>query len=211
MLLQQNNRDFRELLPFIETGVYKNPFIPSIIWRKLGNKFNLKSWKKVLTKLRVRLVIFHCIEPEVNALYFDDKQSILLKISKPYLWDVNELKFEVIQTIMHEYVHVHQYYCHPEQYDKIIVKTEPGSEEEYLSCFGEIQAFAHCLAIDILEGFGPTWDRYEDCHPRVKRIMMSQSQRWLEKHLSSMSDSINIDSNKLLLMESDEHQPNHIS
>lgn len=209
MNLQQNNRDFRELLPFIDTGIYKNSFIPSIVWRKLGNKFDLKSWKRVLTKLRVRFVVFHYSEPEVNALYFDDKQNILLRVSKPHLWDVDKLKFEVIQTIMHEYVHVHQYYCHPEQYDKIIVKTEVGSENEYLSCFGEIQAFAHCLAIDILEGFGPTWDRYEECHPKVKRIMMAQSQRWLEKHLRNL-ESINNTSN-ITFMDSDEHQPNNIN
>lgn len=182
MRLRTNDRDFRELLPHLDTRVYKNPFITSVVWKRLGDKFDLDKWKKYLKKIRVRLVVTYAKTETVSAVYLEEEQVIQVYITKPNQWTINSLKFVVIQTIMHEYVHAHQFYCHPEQYDRMIVKCTPKTDEEYLSSFGEVQAYAHCYAIDMFYKFDTTRERYEKCDPKVKRLLFQQALRWYHKH-----------------------------
>lgn len=163
---------------------FKNPFIPEDIWNRMGSVFNEHMWDRLLRKHRMRLIMDKdSPEPAVSAEYWDEEDLIHITVSQPKLWNLDDLKFEIIQTAMHELIHANQYAAHEEQYDRVIAKCVPADAfNDYLSTFGEVQAYAHCCALDWIRGFDNTLYRYEECPWQVKRELYKQIDRWLRKY-----------------------------
>lgn len=67
-------------------------------------------------------------------------------------WDA--FKFEVIVTLMHEYVHFMQWIYHEDRYEFVLLHKESGDakkqeEREYYAAWGEIQAYSHCILMEM--------------------------------------------------------------
>jgi hypothetical protein len=183
--LQTINIDFRDLLPNLDRGRFKHPFIPADIWNSLGNKVNYTMWDRLLRKHRGRIVTGPYPYPELEAVFLEDSFRIQIMISDIDNWDVSDLKYEIIQTMMHELIHVNQQYANELQYERPVANvTSDDADELYLSCFGEVQAYAHCQAIDILSGKSNNLNRYDYCLPKVKHELYRQRFRWIQKYSS---------------------------
>lgn len=183
-ILKTDQRDFRDLLPVLDRSVFKHPCIPAKLWKSLGNTFDLKQWARVLKKHRISIALGHEGFAIVTAEFDDETNRITMEISSPESFRIDALKFELLQTLMHELIHANQFFGHEEQYGRII-GTPKTEEQEYLSNFGELQAFAHCIALEFMQlgwGAGPTLARYDDFEQRAKRELLKQVVRWVEKH-----------------------------
>lgn len=182
--LQTIDIDFRDLLPNLDRNLFYYPFVPADIWVALGDKINLTMWDRLFRKHRARIIMGKLDYPAVEALFHEDKFRVQLFISDIDSWDVSDLKFELIQTMMHELIHANQDYAGP-QYGRMVAKvTSENPEEIYLSCFGEVQAYAHCMALEILSGREKDLDRYDMCLPAVKKELYRQRFRWMQKYCS---------------------------
>ena len=185
--LQEIAFDFRDLLDCFDRNIFKEPFIPKNVWRNLGKHFNLKEWNKKLEKYRVQIVEVKTRlkpRPEVLAIYHDEECKIDLTISNLKLFSgIEDLKFGVIQTIMHEMIHANQFFRHPDAYSKVIEEQEK-EYENYHAKFGEVEAFSHCIALEYLRegrwGAGNTLRRYKNCSPKIQRLLHKNTKKWVE-------------------------------
>lgn len=183
------NFDFRDLLPFLDRGVYKTPLVFCDLWRKLGDKYEEKRWDRILRKYRARVISVKN-QWGVSGEYDDSSNRIKILINPKEL-SLDTLKFATIQTVMHELIHVHQNYCHAEQYERIISdRAVKGEHEEYMCKFGEIQAYAHCAALEYLVGIEDTINRYDEFSVKTKRLFLNLMFRWVNKYISLTNLSI---------------------
>lgn len=183
-LLEHDKKDFRDLLPVLDRAVFKHPFIPAKIWKSLGSSFDLKQWGRVLKKHRISVTLGAEGFTVVAAGFYDETNLIIVEISSPKLFKIDALKFELIQTVMHELIHANQFSGHADQYERPFGKSK-DEEQAYLGMFGEIQAFSHCIALEFMQfgwGAGPTITRYDNAEYQVKRELLRQLARWVEKH-----------------------------
>lgn len=175
--------DFRDLLPGLNRTLYKHPFVPKNLWGSFGNHFDIDRWNKYLKKHRMKIIVNEEVSPEqVNGSFFLEDHSIELEIPKKSSYDVDKLRFSVLQTAMHELVHAKQFSNAPMLYSLVLEKQEK-KYETYHSQFGEIEAFAHCIALEFLAngkwGSGDTIQRYDGCTPKVKRALNRQIKHWI--------------------------------
>jgi hypothetical protein len=146
----------------------------------MGSSYDFKAWKRLLKKYNCKLE--QTKQPDffaVSAQYLDG--DIEMYISRPEDTDFDILKFQVIQTLMHELIHVNQAGAHEEQYDRLFSKNDP---DEYLGKFGEIQAFAHDIAMEYIDtkdfSTCETLCRYDGAEFAVRKELWRQIFRWLE-------------------------------
>ncbi len=156
--------DFIEFLPFNKRP-FKARLIPAKIWIDLdsykddihGLKNYCKKWK---TKVRFVKDNSTSVGGEYDSV---DNQCTLfifaprfhhMKFNKETLsW--KEFKYQFIQTLMHEMVHFMQYSNADDLGTTTIYsyrvsgETSIDEEREYHSEIGEIQAYAHCIFLDL--------------------------------------------------------------
>lgn len=156
--------DFIEFLPF-----HKRPFkarlIPAQIWIDLDlYKDNIhglgdycKKWKTKVRFVKDKSTSvggeYDSIDNQCTLFIFSPK-SPYVKFSRDTLpW--KEFKYQFIQTLMHEMVHFMQYSNADELGSttiysyKISGNPKKDEEREYHSEVGEIQAYAHCIFLDL--------------------------------------------------------------
>ena len=158
-MLNFNGRPFRAKL------------IPSKIWKDLDLYVNnsrglINYFKKWRTKIEFKT------EPSKAGLYknyiavggeYDpETRQCIIQIYNTNFdsFKFNEqswykFKYRVIQTLLHEMIHFMQYDRRNDQWSNYILPhkkvghIKKDAEREYLSCFDEIQAYAHCVYLDL--------------------------------------------------------------
>ena len=160
------NYDWMELLNFPERP-FRAKLVPGKVWNDLDKYKNdpeglanyCKKWRtkiKWIDDRRSKKFIKiggeydydarQCIV-EVYTLHFDKYEFT------DTLW--TRFKYRFIQTLMHEMIHFMQYDRRGDKYNYRTapfkrVKNEKKTEErQYLSNLDEIQAYAHCVYLDI--------------------------------------------------------------
>lgn len=168
--LENLDLNWMELLNFYEPP-FRAKLNPAKIWRDLDEYENdsvglSNYFKKWRTKIEFR-------EPlkkswalskyvSVGGEYAPDERQCCIQI---YTYDFNKheftvkswdkFKYRVIQTLMHEMIHFMQYdrrYDESSNYvlpHKKVGHSLKDAERAYLSEFDEIQAYAHCVYLDI--------------------------------------------------------------
>jgi hypothetical protein len=68
--------------------------------------------------------------------------------------DWNTFKSEIIVTMMHEHIHFMQWMFHEDTYEFILLhketdKPDRQEEREYYASWGEIQAYSHCILMEM--------------------------------------------------------------
>lgn len=162
--------DFIEILSFYERP-FRAKFIPSKIWLDLDEYENdpiglsnyLKKWR---TRIEWRN------KPSKNKMYDEfvalggeydpDLRQCTLHIYHPQFdkhkftvrsWA--KFKYRLMQTMMHELIHFRQFDRRGDQWSNYVVPYKRvgvqkiDSERKYLSEFDEIQAYAHCVYLDL--------------------------------------------------------------
>ena len=185
MTLILPNFDFRDMLPMINRRKFRLPFISSKVYDELGQKFDPLKWNRILKKYRVTLKYEchtgdHC---DVVGEYCTEKSKMHLTIILGQTVELQNLKFLLIQTIMHEMIHANQDCSHEFQYEKGFIKTD-DEDLKYYSCFGELQAYAHDAILESFNGHCNTYERYVNFPEKVKREFMKQTIKWLNKYKS---------------------------
>jgi hypothetical protein len=185
--------DFRDLLPKIDKKKFKEPFIPAKIWKDLGDRFEYRRWTRVLKKYRVFLSIRKKTlnHSDITAEAYPCNLYIYVYLNENRRIDLlDELKYDLLQYIMHEMIHINQFYSHEFQYDRIVKKHE-NEYEDYLGKFGEIQAYAHHCFLDFCKnqkwGTGETWNSYQKTSPKVKEELVRQINRWEKKYKNNIA------------------------
>jgi hypothetical protein len=168
VFLEKLNFDWMELLNFYERP-FRAKLIPSKIWRDLDEYENdsvglsnyFKKWRTKVEfrqPLRKTMSKYVCVGGEYAP---DERQCCIQIYSKDFdkhqftvkTWD--KFKYRVIQTLMHEMIHFMQYdrrYDESSNYvlpHKKVGHSLKDAERKYLSEFDEIQAYAHCVYLDI--------------------------------------------------------------
>lgn len=166
--LETLNFNWMELLNFYEQP-FRAKLVPSKIWRDLDGYRNdpeglsnyFKKWK---TRIEYRAPIS---KRQTKYVYVggeyspDDRQCAIfvytLEFDKHPFTDKTwgKFKYRVMQTLMHELIHFMQYDRRYDEYSNYVLPHKKvghslkDAERKYLSEFDEIQAYAHCVYMDI--------------------------------------------------------------
>lgn len=135
--------------------------VPSVLWNKLDKyRSDPVGMKRYLARYhRTTLYTERSKNKEfyVSGEFAFDEEKMQLFTVRPntftdILWE--SFKFEVIVTLMHEYVHFMQWIYHEDKYEFVLLHKESKNaemqeEREYYAAWGEIQAYAHCILMEM--------------------------------------------------------------
>lgn len=169
---------FLETIDFDWIGMlnfYERPFRaklnPSKIWKDLDSYKNdsrglINYFKKWRTKIEFKVEPTRAIVWKnyigVGGEYDPNDRQIILQIYtveydkfvfSDKSWE--KFKYRVIQTLMHEVIHFMQYDRRNDESSNYILPhkkvghDKKDAERRYLSEFDEIQAYAHCIFLDL--------------------------------------------------------------
>lgn len=154
---QFDDRDFIDLLKF-EKRPFRSKFIPSKIYGQLDKYRNdAVGLSKYLSKFKISVNQKHLCDAVAIAGEFCEDEGILLHVCgdfKHYQFDNDEwdmFKFRLLQCVMHELIHWSQYASH--EPNKTYKYTSNHPAAEYYSSSDEIEAFAHCIYLEIKRDF----------------------------------------------------------
>lgn len=148
--------DFVEIL-----GVDLPRFVPSELWKNLDRYRNdpngMKRYlqKKHKTTLHTEKSIGK--EFYVSGEFAMDEEKMNLFTVRPQYFDTKswmDFKFEVIITMMHEHIHFMQWLFSEDEFEFVLLhkehkNVEKQEEREYYAGWSEIQAYAHCILMEI--------------------------------------------------------------
>lgn len=166
--LQKINFDFIDFLPFADRPC-RAKLIPSKVWEDLDAYRNdseglsnyCKKWRTSVKFLRNHSKSqFYKKYVAVGGEYYE-RQNIILIYTKDFdnfefteeSW--SRFKYKFLQTLMHEFIHFMQYdrrYEEPSNcyYPYRRANSRAKNEErKYHSNFDEVQAYAHCIYLDL--------------------------------------------------------------
>lgn len=175
--------DFREIV-LVDEGLYKQPLIPSVLWLAL-EKSSIHLWGAILKRYRVEFEYTYTTDDAHTCLGEFDEERHISKIHalvSTTLDTPHNLIFQVIQTVMHEYIHASQSYHDSDHFNNV---AECKTMIDYLSEWREIQALAHCAFLELMEYTDRptrTVDYYTDMPQNIKRKFYRQIARWAKKY-----------------------------
>jgi hypothetical protein len=168
--LENAKFDWVDLLNFNERP-FRAKLIPSKVWEDLDNyihdpvglanyfrKWRTKiEWKTQKSKAKI-FQTYVAIGGEYDP---EKRQCILIIYTLDFdkfnftaeSWD--KFKFRLLQTLMHEMIHFMQFDRRDDEWSTYVVpykkvgNRKKDAEREYLSEFDEIQAYAHCVYLDL--------------------------------------------------------------
>lgn len=174
--------DFRKFL-YVNREVYKRAIVPAILWKAL-EKTDIVLWGLILKKFRVNFIVSETEDPAHTVLgeFHGDKDKVFVHAMVSKTDTHHNLIFQVIQTVMHEYIHASQIYCNE---DTFLDFQESNNFIEYISEWREIQALSHCAFLEIMEYTDRptlTTGYYLDAPDRVKKRFWKFVVRWSNKY-----------------------------
>lgn len=152
--------DFIEFLPF-RSRPFKAKFIPSKIFEELDRyKNDSKGLVNYSKKWKTKVVFKNLNRGIMLGGEYYDKQITLEIFTKSFddykftdkRWI--SFKYKYLQVMMHELIHFMQYNRRDEEFSTYYFPYKKSKSKkrdevrEYLSCFDEVQAYAHCLFFD---------------------------------------------------------------
>jgi hypothetical protein len=150
------NQDFCKVL-----GVALPPLVPSKIWYDLDKyRKNVQGIKRYL-KTNFDASFHICRDKNKSVVvageFDDEKELVIIHVWCPMRMDPtqwNHLKSEIIITLMHEYIHNMQFIYAGNIPDLVLLhreskNTNKEENREYYSTWIEIQAFAHCILMEL--------------------------------------------------------------
>jgi len=162
---------------------------PRIISKDLG-RYNLEKWKQVMKEYRVRLSqrknpIF--ARWQAGGVLDDVKWKIHVDLLMREDGKPCDMRFHILQTLLHEMVHVQQFSCNPDThyYPTTSSKVE-NPLHEYLAQKGEVKAFAHCAFLEFQnEGqlIASSRNRYKDMPMATKKALDRELYLWEKKYI----------------------------
>lgn len=168
--IQSLNFDWIEILNFYERP-FRAKFIPAKIWNELDSYKNdpdglvnyVKKWRtKIVWKKELSKAKMYETYIAIGGEYDPEKiQSTLFICTDNYKhfnftkdsWD--KFKYRFLQTLMHEIIHCSQFTKRGDEWSNYVVaykkvgKAKIDRERRYYSEFDEIQAYAHCVYLDL--------------------------------------------------------------
>jgi len=166
--LENSNFNWMEMLNFYEPP-FRAKLIPSKVWRDLDEYINdSEGLSHYFRKWKTKIVFREPITKKPTKYVYvggeyspDDRQCSLMIYTVDFdnhhftgkTWA--KFKYRVIQTLMHELIHFMQYDRRFDEYSNYILPHKKvghslkDAERKYLSEFDEIQAYAHCVYLDI--------------------------------------------------------------
>lgn len=168
--IQSLNFDWIEILNFYERP-FRAKFIPAKIWNELDLCRNnqdaltnyVKKWRTVIVwKKELSTSKVYKTYIAIGGEYDPEKrQSCLFICTDNYKnfkftqdsWD--KFKYRIIQTLMHEIIHCSQFTKRGDEWSNYVLpykkvgKEKVDKERRYYSEFDEIQAYAHCVFLDL--------------------------------------------------------------
>jgi len=158
-MLSQITADFTKLIPFVSRP-FRSGFVPSRITRELDiYKNDLDALTKYLKKYKV-IIERHPLENAVTVGgEFCESGRIYLRLFGDYVnyvftdeeWAM--FKFRLVQVLMHELIHWSQYSIRGHGESKICRYVSTHHEASYYSLHDEIEAFAHCMFLEMKRNF----------------------------------------------------------
>lgn len=146
--------DFISLIKF-KVRPFKAKFIPNKIFSDLDSRKNdLYALRMYLRKFCIRIVNIPYDELTIGG-EFDEEEFILLRIHGDYeniKFNDEEwfnFKFRLVQVLMHELIHWKQYINRGHGDCKTHNFISKHSQAEYYSSHDEIEAFAHCIYLEL--------------------------------------------------------------
>lgn len=174
--------DFRDILE-IDKGLYKKPLIPAVLWKALEQS-SIALWPSILKPYRVYFTLTQVDDLAHTCMgeYDEDTHTsnVVALVSKNDTH--HNLIFQVIQTVMHEYIHASQSYCNSEQFNNV---GDSKTFEDYLSEWREIQALAHCAFLEIMEYTDRptrTMDLYSEVPEKIRKAFYRNISRWSQRY-----------------------------
>jgi len=169
-LIEKLNFDFVDFIPFQERP-FRAKFIPSKVWEDLDNYRNdyrglsnyCKKWRtSVKLYKRSRSKVFDEYIAVAGEYDMEDRRITAIIMDKSFdqfvftdtTW--TRFKFKFIQMMMHELIHFMQFERRDGEFANYYLaykktgKLKRDEERRYLSNFDEIQAYAHCIYLDLL-------------------------------------------------------------
>jgi hypothetical protein len=167
--LQKLDFDWIEMLNFYERP-FRAKLVPSKIWKDLdvyrndekGLSNYFKKWRtKIEWRPRPSNAKVFDTYVAIGGEYGPEERQCTIQIYtlefqtfkfSPKTWDA--FKYRMIQTLMHELIHLMQYDRRNDLNPSIVVPykkvgiQKKDSERRYLSEFDEIQAYANCVYLD---------------------------------------------------------------
>lgn len=170
VFLENANYNWLDLLEFQEKP-FRAKLIPSKVWRDLDRYKNdakglsnyFKKWKAVIefrkpiskaTLYKTYIAVGGEYDPETRRTYIHIYNNDFNNFEWCE-WTWVRFKYKVMQTLMHEMIHLSQYVRRGDKefnltlpYKKEGIVSKDG-EKQYLSSNDEIQAYAHCAYMDL--------------------------------------------------------------
>lgn len=168
-LLSNFDRDFIDVVGFKERP-FSQKFVLSKMWRSLDKVNDFEGLRNKLKRYRVKTILSPYINGEtavaISGFYCPDDNKVEVYLHMDDLkreeftkdsWD--RFKFLLLQVLCHEFIHMMQFSNRDFNWSerKVKFKKTPYSivneDRLYHSNLDEVQAYAHCIFLDISESF----------------------------------------------------------
>jgi hypothetical protein len=144
---------------------------------------------------------WHCKLLEIHVQLKEDHKKMVSSVSGRYLIDDNwieitihrtsdpNLRFLVIQTILHELIHVGQLYNKDHSlFTRRTCRLTGDTRTDYLTQDGELEAYAHCLLLESQDNptlpLCETFLQYQDVPTRAQNRFLKFLYDWQSKYKS---------------------------
>lgn len=154
--LSNYHGNFVELL-----GVDLPKLVPSVLWDKLdryrGDPIGMKRYLARNHKATLYTERSKNKDFSVSGEFAYDEEKIQIYTIRPAFFSDKgwvAFKFEVIITLMHEYIHFMQWMFHEDRFGLVLFHKESKDPElqedrEYYAAWEEIQAYSHCILMEM--------------------------------------------------------------
>jgi hypothetical protein len=179
-----------DILPIISPKAPDHfiPINPRVLSKSLG-KYDLEKWKKSLKPHRVNLIEHpkpRYPSGQVGGGLDNDNWRIYLDLLMREDGKPCDMRFHVIQTILHEMIHADQFSKGGDRHYYRMTSTKTvNRNHEYLARIGEVKAFAHCSFLEfqnegqLLIG---SRNRYKDLPDATRRAFDRELFRWQDRY-----------------------------
>lgn len=142
-------------------GVDLPKLVPSVLWKRLDRYRNdpdgMKRYLARNHKATLHTESSKRKEFSVAGEFAYDEEKIQIFTYRPSTFSDKTwiaFKFEIIITLMHEYIHFMQWMYHEDRFGFILLHKESKDPElqedrEYYAAWEEIQAYSHCILMEM--------------------------------------------------------------
>ena len=154
-MIESLDQDFIKILGFTERP-FRAKFIPKKIYRDVdAYKNNVDGLFKYLRKYKIVRELSPLDESITVGGEFDEEGQMVIRLFgdfNSYQFTDGEwamFKFRLLQCMMHELIHWHQFYARGHSECKVYEYVSEHEDAPYYSSSDEVSAFAHCIFLEL--------------------------------------------------------------